>query len=125
MILMSHPTGNANVRQAALALQECGQLAEFWTCLAPNPDAVWIRLLPRLIAIHRPRRAATRELRGMARTVPLRELSRLLAARLGFSALVQPETGILSVDAVYRSLDRRVSQRMSSGLQSELTAAYA
>jgi hypothetical protein len=45
---MSHPTGNANVRQAALALKESNQLAEFWTCLAPDPDSAWMRLLPAL-----------------------------------------------------------------------------
>src|SRR4029434_8708606 len=57
MILMSHPTGNANVRQAALALKESNQLAEFWTCLAPDPDSIWMRLLPRSLGVQFQRRA--------------------------------------------------------------------
>jgi starch synthase len=125
MILMSHPTGNANVRQAALALKESSQLAEFWTCLAPDPTSTWMRLLPRPFAIQFQRRALPVELRNSAHTAPLREISRLLAAKLKLSALVTPETGILSVDAVYRSLDRRVSRRMTSLSKPRLTAAYA
>ena len=125
MILLSHPTGNANVRQAALALQESNQLAEFWTCLAPDPDCAWIRLLPRSLAVQFQRRALPVELRNSTHTAPLREISRLLAGRLKLSALVQPETGIFSVDAVYRSLDRRVSRRMTSASKPRLTGAYA
>ncbi len=125
MILMSHPTGNANVRQAALALKESKQLAEFWTCLAPDPDSTWMRLLPRSLAVQFQRRALPVELRNIARTVPMRELSRLLAGKLKLSAVVRSEIGIFSVDAVYRSLDRRVSRRMTFASKPQLTAAYA
>jgi len=125
MILMSHPTGNANVRQAALALKESNQLAEFWTCLAPDPDSAWMRLLPRSLGVQLQRRALPVELRNMARTAPIREISRLVAGKLKLSALLQSEGGILSIDAVYRSLDRRVSRRMTSASKPPLTAAYA
>jgi len=39
MILFSHPTGNANVRHAALGLNRAGLLGEFWTCINSSPAA--------------------------------------------------------------------------------------
>jgi len=125
MILLSHPTGNANVRQAALALNESNLLAEFWTCFAPNPSAIWMRLLPHSLATRLQRRSLPAALHRKAQTIPFRELSRLLAGNLGLSSLIRPETGIFSIDAVYRSLDRKVSRRMRAAFQPPLTAAYA
>lgn len=46
------------------------------------------------------------------RSAPLRELGRLIAPRAGLRSLVRHEQGLLSVDAVYRSLDRKLSQRI-------------
>ena len=38
MIILSHPTANQNVRQAALAFAEAGLLEEFWTGVSWNED---------------------------------------------------------------------------------------
>ena len=46
MLLLSHPTGNANVRHAALGLARAGLLTEFRTCFAVDPGAAWLSLLP-------------------------------------------------------------------------------
>ncbi len=50
MILLSHPTGNENVRQAARAFQEADLLGEFWTCLNWNPDSVINRAPAKIFA---------------------------------------------------------------------------
>ena len=112
MILFSHPTGNANVRHAALGLQKAGLLGEFWTCVHYRETPFLRRVLPGSIARQLRRRVFPTELSSVMRSSPLRELGRLIAPRAGLRSLVRHEQGPLSVDAVYRSLDRKVSQRI-------------
>jgi hypothetical protein len=50
------------------------------------------------------------------RTVPWRELGRQGAAQIGWEQLTRDEGALFSVDAVYRSLDRRVAQEVAAGL---------
>ena len=116
MILLSHPTGNANVRHAALGLARAGLLAEFHTCLAIDPAAAWLRLLPASWAGQLRRRAVPEEVRRLARSRPLRELVRLGAARGSPGGrLTRHETGAFCVDAVYRDLDRACARRIRRG----------
>jgi alpha-maltose-1-phosphate synthase len=122
MILLAHPTGNANVRHAALALSRAALLGEFWTCLNHRPDADWTHLLPPTWRRHLQRRAQPAELQSRLHTMPWREALRLLAPRLGWTRLIRHETGPLSIDAVYRALDRRVSRRLG---RDGLTGVYA
>jgi starch synthase len=58
------------------------------------------------------------------RTVSGREWGRLIAGRLGWNQLTRDEHQPLSVDAVYHSLDRRVAQRIVSGLTIKAVYAY-
>jgi starch synthase len=113
MILFSHPTGNANVRHAALGLKRAGLLGEFWTCVNYRETPLLRRVLPGSIIRQLSRRVFPAELSSVIRSFPLREIGRLLAPRAGLRSLVRHEKGLLSVDAVYRSLDRRVSERLS------------
>ena len=123
MLLLSHPTGNANVRHAALGLARAGLLAEFRTCLAVDPGAAWLNLLPGGFAAQLRRRAVPEELLPLARSRPLRELVRLAAGRGGFGGrLTRHETGACCVDAVYRDLDRACARRLA---HSGLTGVYA
>lgn len=122
MILFSHPTGNANVRHAALGLHRAGLLGEFWTCVNYRETPLLRRLLPDAIARQLRRRVFPPELAGVIRSFPMREIGRLLAPRAGLRSLVRHEQGPLSVDAVYRSLDRKVSERLAD---SRFRAVYA
>ena len=112
MILFSHPTGNANVRHAALGLLRAGLLGEFWTCVNYRETRLLRHLVPPALARQLSRRVFPPELAGVTRSFPFREIGRLLAPRAGLRSLVRHERGPLSVDAVYRSLDRKVSQRV-------------
>jgi glycosyltransferase involved in cell wall biosynthesis len=122
MLLFSHPTGNANVRHAALGLFRAGLLAEFWTCLNFRAPAVMERLLPGQLSRQLRRRAYAPELAAAIHTRPFHEVMRLFAPRLGFPGLVRHETGRFSVDAVYRALDRTVARRLRAG---NFRAVYA
>ena len=113
MFLMSHPLGNANARQTALALNEAGLLAELWTCLHWVPGNSAERWMPAALAHELGRRGWPGEVRARVRTAPVREAARLLAGRLpGARWLTRHEAGWCSVDAVFNDLDRAVARRV-------------
>lgn len=122
VILFTHPTGNANVRHAALGLARAGLLAEFWTCLAVDPAAGWLRLLPAGVAAQIRRRAVPDELQPFAHSRAWREIVRLAASRAGSGRLTRHETGRFCVDAIYRDLDRAVADRLKHG---QFSGVYA
>ncbi len=113
-LAMSHPTGNANVRQAALAFAQAGVLREFTTCLAWDPSWMVDRLLPQRLRAQVNRRTLPPEVLAVTRTHPLREIVRLAAGGLGlgFERLVGHEHGFCSPDGVYRALDRDFARRL-------------
>jgi glycosyltransferase involved in cell wall biosynthesis len=123
VILLSHPTANQNVRQAALALAEAGLLKEFWTGLNWELGGVLDRSLPATARKELGRRSFPDQLKPFLKTYPWREAGRLLSTQLGLSWLTRGETGIFSVDAVYFSLDRRVARRLIDNQQ--IAAVYA
>jgi glycosyltransferase involved in cell wall biosynthesis len=124
MILLSHPTGNENVRQAALAFREAGLLREFWTCVSWNPDASVNRLLPHGLRQQLSRRSFHPSLRAVTRTVPEREMGRLLVSALGLTLFSEHETGPLSIDAVFSDFDRKVAKRLRQLSDCSLVYAY-
>lgn len=95
-ILLSHPTGNANVRAAAGAFLQAGWLQAFHTSLG-WPAYPWL--------------PASLQRRGyllpahLLHTHPGLELARLLAVRARLAPLLRQETGLLCVDRVYRQID--------------------
>jgi starch synthase len=120
MFLLSHPTGNANVRAVADGLYRNRFLAGFHTTLA---DGVGVsgRLLRSLGKDMSARRrfALPHE---FLRTHPFRELLRQAAPRFKLSRLTRHETGWASVDAVYHALDRAVARSID---QPGLRGVYA
>lgn len=110
MILLSHPTGNENVRQAARAFSNEGILAEFWTTLSWNPNTPLRHVLPQSLRELLQRRSFPDSVRARTHTVPFREMMRLLGGAIGF--LSRHETGALSIDAVSGELDRKVAERL-------------
>jgi len=109
-----------------MALLEAHLLENFWTCLN------WKRngLLDRIVALSTRlqnelrRRSFPIELTPFIRTVPWRELGRQGAAQIGWEQLTRSEDAPFSVDAVYRSLDRRVAREVTTGLTIKAIYAY-
>jgi glycosyltransferase involved in cell wall biosynthesis len=111
MILLSHPTGNENVRQAALAFREADLLGEFWTCLSWDPDRAMNRVLPKRVRKQLARRSFPSSIRPLIHTVPSREVGRLLF-------------GLPGIDVVLQDLDRRVAARLEQIENCDLVYAY-
>jgi starch synthase len=104
-VLISHPTGNANVRAAAEAFHTAGLLASFHTALG-WPAYRWLPAALQRRGIRLPAR--------LLRLHPQRELGRLLASRAGLASLTRHETGPFCVDRVYHQVDAVVAKALSA-----------
>jgi starch synthase len=111
-VVLSHPTGNANVRSVLHALLEAELLSNFQTTLAVF-DSAWTGKLaawPGLGELRR--RRYDDSLRELTAVHPWREAIRLLSVRLGWSNLVSSEAAYASVDTVGKELDREVASAL-------------
>lgn len=115
MVLLSHPTGNVFVREAASALHEARLLDEFHTSIAACGGNLLAKIaaLPGCGEIRR--REIPAALKKNLRLHPFREIGRLFASRAGLKFAIKHEAGFLSVDAVYRRFDKSVSYCIQNG----------
>jgi glycosyltransferase involved in cell wall biosynthesis len=111
MILLSHPTGNENVRHAAQAFCEADLLTEFWTSISWKRGGFLDQVLPARVRDVLRRRSFPECLQSRTRTAPAREAARLFSGAMP-AALSRHETGPFSIDRVYSSLDARVAARL-------------
>jgi glycosyltransferase involved in cell wall biosynthesis len=111
MIVLSHPTGNANVRAVLDALDRVGLLARFVTTLG------WSKKSYPLLAdhIHGKLRRNYALSADKIDIHPFREAIRLLASSLGLTCLTANETAWASIDQVCESLDRETARRLRRG----------
>lgn len=113
MIFFTHPTGNANVRQALSALESSGHLGVFQTTLGFSRNGVW-RRLPH-VARHRLGRRAYDLPATRMRRRPLREIWRLSGLPLA-----------PSVFEIYKDLDRASADWLrENALEFDIDAVYA
>ena len=124
-VVVSHPTGNENLRAVLRALGSYDRLASFWTTLAVPP-----RLSNAPFLNERGRRELGRRMFpelpwSKMRMRPFREIARFGATQLGWWALIRHETGWASVDQVYRQLDRDVAAYIAGPEARAVRAVYA
>jgi glycosyltransferase involved in cell wall biosynthesis len=111
-VLMSHPTGNQNVRNALRSLVEHKMLAEFWTTVAWNPQSKWNRLLPPSLREQLARRAFADTPKELVRSAPWREIVRLGVRSSPLDSLLCSDERPFSVIGMYRSFDACVARRL-------------
>lgn len=113
MLLLSHPTGNANVRGAISALEQAEKLALYQTTVAVHKSDWYLKLLP--IAIKQELLRRTYPLpRFKINQHPFRELARLVSLKIGLQFLIKHETGWASIDSVYGNLDRVLAKQLTA-----------
>ena len=112
MVIVSHPTGNANVTAVVNALQEEELLAAFFTCIHWRPESGLARLAPRPVQSMFERRARIQLPEYLVRTRPLRELARNLYIRAGKKHRIADARHVFSIDGVYRDLDGYVARSL-------------
>jgi glycosyltransferase involved in cell wall biosynthesis len=112
-IILSHPTGNANVRAVATGMKEAGLLKEFHTSIAIFPKDI----LFKLSGLKGPfselsRRSFDAGLKDLTYSSPFWEFGRLISAKVGISSFIEHEKGVFCIDAVYQQLDKSVGKRL-------------
>jgi starch synthase len=122
-VLISHPTGNQNVRNALRSLTENGMLAEFWTTIAWNPESSWNRLLPQTLQNQMARRAFNEAPREHVRCIPWREAVRLGARPAFVRNLLCSGERTFSTIGMYRHFDSKVARRVRT-LHPDAVYAY-
>ena len=124
-ILMSHPTGNANVHAAALGFSNAGILGELNTAIAMFPGTLLDRLSKIGFLSQLRRRRFDPALQDVTKIFPWNEIGRLLASKAGIQGLIKHEDGIFCIDAVYQSIDRQVMKRLNKAYRRGIQAVYA
>jgi starch synthase len=111
MVVVTHPTGNANVRHVLRGLADAHLLRGYNTTVACFSTGFWRNLsrLPGLSEIKR--RQYEDDLRPFVTTEPLGELCRLASQRLGLRNLVGHENGLFAIDRIYQALDKASAER--------------
>jgi alpha-maltose-1-phosphate synthase len=122
-VLISHPTGNQNVRNALASLAEREMLAEFWTTIAWDAQSRWNRLLPQGMKTQLERRTFAGIPRERIKCVPWREMVRLGAKPKFLNGLLTSAERPFSIIGVYRHFDGKVARRVRS-LRPDIVYAY-
>lgn len=107
-IVISHPTGNANVRGALKALYNVGYLESFHTSVACFKGSFLYKLSSISFLKEFRRRVYDTALRKKTYIYPAKELGRQLAIKMKLASWLKHETGYYCIDKVYQSLDRNV-----------------
>jgi glycosyltransferase involved in cell wall biosynthesis len=126
MLILSHPTGNANVRNAANGLQQAQLLKEYHTSIAVFHGSI----LYKLAQLGGPfaelkRRTFDDALQPFTKTYPCNEFARLLSAKLKLHSLIEHEKGAFCIDAIYHKLDAKLAKRLSAIREKNKLAVYA
>lgn len=124
-ILISHPSGNSNVRAIAKGFLTQGLLYQFHTSIAVFPNNFWHKIAGLKGLGDIKRRSFDSGLQAYTEVYPVKELGRMIASKLKLNSLTKAETGVFSVDKVYQNLDKKISKKLHSSKRNGLTAVYA
>ena len=120
-IVVSHPTGNRNVRSVLASFYHHSLLSGFHSTVALSVSVRWPQLLPDRFRAEFNRRRYDLPA-ALIHSHPSGELIRLLASRFGISSLVKHEVGRYCVDSVYHRLDVIVARSLGPTIRA--TYAY-
>lgn len=123
-VIISHPTGNANVRAAVKALADRKLLNTFYTGVGVFPNSLLYKLSHLSMLAELRKRALDSSVQRFTRLHPFREVGRLLSARLKLSNFTRHENGYFCIDQVYLNLDRHISGRLHRQNQLRTVFAY-
>ena len=124
-LILSHPTGNANVRAVAKGFMEANFLYEFQTSIASFPGDFWDMLASTALLNEIRRRSFDPLLQPVTKIYPWREIGRLISSKAGIKKFTRHETGFFSIDAVYRNLDKYVASKLKCSTKNGVKAIYA
>jgi glycosyltransferase involved in cell wall biosynthesis len=125
MILISHPTLNANSKALINGLLKSKILYKLFTCIAIFQDQLLFKLggNPKLKDLKR--RSLDTTWQPFTQSNSFFEFGRLLATKLHFEYLLKHETGFFSIDKVYQQHDKWVANSLAKAKKEGITGVYA
>lgn len=122
-VLISHPTGNSNVRGVVDGFCKQGILESFHTSVACFKNSSLYRIGVGPLRDFR-RRTYSEAAREKVHTHPWKEMGRMAASKLGIKKWLVHETGRFCIDRVYQDMDNRVA-RYVARYPERMDAVYA
>ncbi|TYP91080.1 glycosyl transferase family 1 [Sphingobacterium allocomposti] len=122
-VLLSHPTGNANVRAALDGLHSANMLHSFHTSVATYPNNIFGLLSKLPGGKEFLKRSYPVYNQQFTKQYPYKELGRMLCSKLKLRSPIIHEKGIFSVDEIYQSIDREVANYIDR--QNDMAGIYA
>lgn len=126
-ILISHPTGNQNSREATKAFEKTGNLKNFVTALNIHSAKVPWSWFPIKIKRELQRRDFLDASVNTISAAYIREFTRLIVSKINFNFLkflIKHETGFASIYKVYQSVDKYTSKLVEEDNSIEFVYAY-
>ncbi|GAA4976472.1 glycosyltransferase family 4 protein [Algibacter aquimarinus] len=124
-VIVSHPTSNQNNRAVLKGLNDSKILYRFYTAIAVFSGSILDKLKTIGPLKEFSRRHFDDSLQPVTKMFPIKEMMRLLSAKLGLTAFVKHETGAFSIDAIYQDIDKRVASSLKNHATHQLDAVYA
>lgn len=113
MILLSHPTGNANVRGILKGLVSEKMLQNFYTSVAAYPGNIWHSLGDIQSLSEFRKRSFDTSIQPYTEMYPWYELGRMMSKKFKFNHFLTHESGLFSVDSSYQAFDQFVANALS------------
>ncbi len=122
-LVLSHLTGNPNVKAAAAGFTASDMLAEFHVSMATFPGSFLDKMgsIGPLSEVRR--RSFDASLKPYIKSWPAFEIGRLIAYKSRFSNFTKPG-GLFNIDTVCRRLDKRVASGLSQASRQGVGAVY-
>lgn len=124
-LLISHPTGNANVRAAVIAFKKNNLLYKFYTSIAVFQGTFLFYLSKLKPFALLQRRVYDPSLRDYTRQIFLKEVGRNISLKIKLKKLVKHEVGFFSVDSVYRNQDSKIANYIRRKKKINFNGVYA
>lgn len=125
MIVLSHPTGNPNVRAVAKSLVSEKKMHSFFTSIAAFRGNIWYKLGTYAPFAEFRRRNFDAGLKTYTRLYPFYDLGRAIASKFDIWQLLKHESGLFCVDNIYRKHDKYVAGQLERAKANGATAVYA
>lgn len=124
MVILSHPTGNQFVRNAASGLIQAQILQSFYTSIASFENDLLYKIGGINQFAELRKRVFESNLKSYTNTNPYNELMRQISMKFGFQNLIKHEFGRYSVDSIYSNHDKWVSERLINQKGAKAIYAY-
>ncbi len=124
MIILSHPTGNFNVRMTAKALYEAKVLEEFHSCLCLPKNNLIVNMFGTKVKEEYERRVFADLPQRLQFSHPYREIARIANQRLKIVKINEKKKNRISIDSIYKDFDSQIAARLKTKVAAKAIYAY-